>query len=318
MIVRRWLICLTVCFSAGAEAGDTARDAMGWLTRMANAARQLNYSGTFVYRQGDHSETSRIRHLADEIGEMEKIESLDGPIREIIRNKEEVWCYMPELKAIKIDRAQAKRFFPALITDPAQHFNEGYVIKLRSKDRVAGRECQQIHLEPKDQFRYGYRLCADIESGLLLRAATVRGREEVVEHFSFSDVNIGQLIVRDTMKSNFSNENWIRHSPPVAELSGWMVKNLPPGFKKQVELRRTLSNRPEPVTQLLYSDGLASVSVFIEPRKGEPKQTTRPSQQGAVSFYARQLAEHNVVVVGEVPTIAVMEIANSVARENRP
>lgn len=318
MMGGRWFVCLTVCFSAVANAAEPATDAMGWLTRMATAARQLNYAGTFVYRHGDQSETSRIRHLVDEIGEMEKIESLDGPIREIIRNKEEVWCYMPELKAIKIDRAQAKRFFPALITDPAQHFNEGYVIKLRNKDRVAGRDCQQIHLDPKDQFRYGYRLCADIESGLLLRAATVRGREELVEHFSFSDVSIGQLIMRDTLKSNFSDENWVRHSPPVAELSGWMVKNLPPGFKKQVELRRTLANRAGPVTQLLYSDGLASISVFIEPRKGEPKETIRPSQQGAVSFYARQIAEHNIVVVGEVPAIAVMEIANSVARETRP
>lgn len=318
MIGGRWFVCLTVCFSALGNAAEPKLDAMGWLTRMGNAARQLNYSGTFVYRQGNQSETSRVRHLVDEIGEIEKIESLDGPVREIIRNKEEVWCYMPELKAIKVDRAQAKRFFPALITDPAQHFNEGYVIKLRSKDRVAGRDCQQIHLEPKDQFRYGYRLCADMDSGLLLRAATVRGREEVIEHFSFSDVNIGQLIVRDSMKSNFSNENWVRHNPPVVELSGWMVKNLPPGFKKQVELKRTLANRPEPVTQLLYSDGLASVSVFIEPRKGDAKATSRPSQQGAVSFYSLQIAEHNVVVVGEVPAIAVLEIANSVVREPRP
>ncbi len=318
MIDGRWAVGFTLLYSVTCSAAEPAMDAMGWLTRMATAARQLNYAGTFVYRHGDQAETSRIRHLADEVGEIEKIESLDGPIRETIRNKEEVWCYMPELKAIKIDRAQAKRFFPALISDPPQHFTEGYTIKLRSKDRVAGRDCQWVHLEPKDQFRYGYRLCADIETGLLLRANTIRDREQIVEHFSFSDVHIGQLIVRDTMKSNFSNENWVRHSPPVVDLSGWMVKNLPPGFKKQVELKRTLANRPGPVTQLLYSDGLASVSVFIEPRKGEPKQTTKPTQQGAVSFYSKQLAEHNVIVVGEVPAIAVMEIANSVVKETRP
>ncbi len=317
MIDSRWVICLTLCYASICSAADPALDAMAWLTRMAAAARQLNYDGTFVYRHGDQSETSRIRHLADEIGEIEKIESMEGPVREIIRNNDEVWCYIPELKAIKIDRAQAKRFFPALISDPAQHFTEGYVIQVKSKDRVAGRDCQQIHLEPKDKFRYGYRLCADIETGLLLRANTVRGRD-VVEHFSFSDVHIGRLMVRDSLKSNFSNENWVRHNPPVPDLSGWTVKNLPPGFKKQVELRRTLANRPGPVTQLLYSDGLASVSVFIEPRKGEPKATSRPSQQGAVSFYSRQIIDHNVIVVGEVPAIAVMEIANGVVKESRP
>lgn len=318
MIGCRWVACATLCYGAICSAAEPALDAMGWLTRMATAARQLNYAGTFVYRHGDQSETSRVRHIADEFGEIEKIESLEGPIRETIRNKEEVWCYMPELKAIKIDRAQAKRFFPALITDPAEHFNDGYVVQLRNKDRVAGRDCQQIHLEPKDQFRYGYRLCADLESGLLLRANTVRGRDEVVEQFSFSDVHVGQLMIRDSLKSNFSNENWVRQNPPVVELSGWMVKNLPPGFKKQVELRRTLANRPGPVTQLLYSDGLASISVFIEPRKGEQKSPSLPMQQGAVSLYSRQMAEHNIVVVGEVPASAVLEIANSVVKEARP
>ena len=318
MIDRRWVVCVILCYSAVCIAAEPANEAMIWLTRMATAARQLNYAGTFVYRHGNQSETSRIRHLTDEFGEMEKIESLDGPVREIIRNKEEIWCYLPELKAIKVDRAQAKRFFPALISEPAQQITEGYVVKLKGKDRVAGRDCHQIVLEPKDQFRYGYRLCADSESGLLLRANTVRGHEDVIEHFGFSDIRIGQLIIRDSLKSSFSNEKWVRQSAPVAGASGWMVKNLPPGFKKQVELRRTLANRPELVTQLLYSDGLASVSVFIEPRKGEPKATSRPSQQGAVSFYSRQIPDHNVVVVGEVPTIAVMEIANSVVKEPPP
>lgn len=318
MIDRRWVVCVALYFSAVCIAAEPANEAMTWLARMATAARQLNYAGTFVYSHGNHSETSRIHHLTDEFGEMEKIESLDGPVREIIRNKEEIWCYLPELKAIKVDRAQAKRFFPALIRDPPQQFSEGYVVKLKGKDRVAGRDCQQIVLEPKDQFRYGYRLCADSESGLLLRANTVRGHEDVIEHFSFSDVRIGQLIIRESLKSSFSNENWVRQSAPMTGASGWMVKNLPRGFKKQVELRRTLANRPELVTQLLYSDGLASVSVFIEPRKGEPRSTSRPSQQGAVSFYSRQIPDHNIVVVGEVPAIAVMEIANSVVKALPP
>lgn len=316
MIGCRLIVAMTLLLAALASNAESPLDGMTWLSRMATAARQLNYAGTFVYRHADRTETSRVRHLADELGEMEKIESLDGPVREIIRDRDEVWCYMPELKAIKIDRAQAKRFFPALIADPVRAFEEGYAIKVKGKDRVAGRDCQQIHLEPKDQFRYGYRLCADLESGLLLRANMIRGRDEVIEHFGFSEIRVGQLIIRDTLKSNFSSENWVRQSPPAVDASGWSVKALPPGFKKIVELKRTLANRPDRVTQLLYSDGLTAVSVFIEPRKGEPKATARPSQQGAVSFYSRQLPDHNVVVVGEVPPVAVEQIANSVAKDS--
>lgn len=315
MICRRSMVGTTLLFAAVACNADATLDGMAWLARMAAAARQLNYAGTFVYRHADRTETSRVRHLADELGEMEKIESLDGPVREIIRDRDEVWCYMPELKAIKVDRAQAKRFFPALIADPVKAFEDGYAVKVKGKDRVAGRDCQQIYLEPRDQFRYGYRLCADIESGLMLRANMIREQDEVIEQFGFTEIRVGQLIIRDSLKSNFSNEKWLRQSPPVADSSGWIVKTLPPGFKKIVELKRTLANRPDPVTQLLYSDGLTSVSVFIEPRKGEPKATARPSQQGAASFYSRQIPEYNVVVVGEVPPIAVVQIANSVAKE---
>ncbi len=316
MIVSRLIVCTTMLLAAVASNADPALDGMAWLSRMASAARQLNYAGTFVYRHADRTETSRVRHLVDELGEMEKTESLDGPVREMVRDRDEVWCYMPELKAIKVDRAESKRFFPALIADPVKAFEDSYTIKVKGKDRVAGRDCQQIQLEPRDQFRYGYRLCADIESGLLLRANMVRGRDEVIEHFGFTEIRVGQLIIRDSLKSNFSSENWVRQSPPVTDASGWTVKALPPGFKKIVELKRTLANRPDPVTQLLYSDGLTAVSVFIEPRKGTPKTTARPSQRGAVSFYSRQIPDHNVVVVGEVPPIAVVQIANSVAKDS--
>jgi sigma-E factor negative regulatory protein RseB len=315
--MRRFLAlagCIALAPSAFAQ-GAPPTDALGWLQRMATAARQLNYSGVFTYRYGNNSESSKITHMVDEIGELEKIEALEGPVREIIRNKEEVWCYLPEIKAVKIDRAQTRRFFPALITDPATLFSESYRVKLLNRDRVAGRDCQMVALEPKDNLRYGYRLCAELQSGLLLRAGMVRGRDEVLEQFAFNEVRIGQLIPRESVKSTFSAENWARQAAPTIEASGWTVKALPAGFNKVMELKRTMTNKPEPVTHLLYSDGLAAVSVFIEPRKSEPRPTTKPSQQGPVSFYTRQIPNYNVVVLGEIPPIAVMQIANSVVRQ---
>ena len=294
---------------------EGANDGMAWLAKMATAARQLNYAGTFTYRYGSFSESSRIRHLADEMGELAKIESLEGPVREIIRNKDEVWFYLPDIKTVKVDRTQTRRFFPGLIADPVQTFGDGYDVRVMGKDRVAGRDCRLLTLQPKDLFRYGYSLCADIESGLLLRACMVDGRGEVLEQFGFSEVMVGQLIPRDTLKSNFSNENWIRQNPPIAESSGWDVKALPPGFRKIMELKRRMASKTEPVTHLLFSDGLAAVSVFVERRDGPPNPTASPRQQGPVSYYSRQIPDYTVVVLGEVPIAAIMRIANSVSKQ---
>jgi sigma-E factor negative regulatory protein RseB len=306
-----------LALSPAAHAESNNSDGIAWLQRMATAARQLSYSGIFTYRYGDYSESSKISHIADELGELEKLESLEGPVREIIRNKDEVWCYLPELKAVKIERAETRRFFPALIANPVQLFGESYRIKQLGKDRVAGRGCQVLALEPKDNMRYGYRLCAELESGLLLRANMLRGKDEILEQFAFNEIRIGPLIPRESLKSKFSGENWPHHNPPVIEASGWTVQNLPVGFKKVMELKRTMANRPERVAHLLYSDGLAAVSVFVEPRTGEPKQTSRPVQQGPVSFYTKQIASYNIIVLGEVPPGAVLQIANSVTQQSQ-
>ncbi len=157
--------------ATGLVAAETGGDAMTWLKKIAAASRQINYAGTFVYQHGRQMETSRIAHMADANGEYEKLETLDGPPREIIRNNENVTCYLPDSKTVIIEKRTARQF-PALLPEQLSGIADNYVVTKGEQDRVAGHDCQVIALEPRDNLRYGHKYCADLASGLALRART--------------------------------------------------------------------------------------------------------------------------------------------------
>jgi sigma-E factor negative regulatory protein RseB len=103
----------------------------------------------------------------------------------------------------------------------------------------------------------------------------------------------------------------------VAADTGWVLKNRPAGFKKLTELKRSIAGRAAMVSQIVYSDGLAAVSVFIEPLpKAQPPQSL--SHQGAVNIYVRRISDHMVTVLGETPAATVMQIANQLEFRGAP
>lgn len=294
------------------------QDALAWLKKIYLASQKLSYSGTFVYRQGDRSESSRITRIVNAAGDAEKLEALDGVRREIVRSGDEVRCYLPDDKTVKVDRRSKHPTFPALLPAQNSSLSEHYAVSKEETARIAGYECQAIALKPKDEFRYGYKLWADIASGMLLKARIVNEKGEAVEEFTFTQLTIGGNIEKDLVKSSFAGESrqWRVENAGVvrAELakSGWSVNAAIPGFHKVVEIRRQL--RPsQPVNQVVYSDGLAAVSVFIEPvelRQDAVRQGL--STMGAVNIYTRELANHVVTVVGEAPAKTVRQIGDTV------
>ena len=292
-------------------------DGLAWLTKMANASRKLNYSGTFVYQHGDRIETSRIVHFVNPAGgEFEKLETLDGPAREVIRTNDQVTCYRPDTKTVIIEKRSARRF-PAMFPDQLGGVADNYSVVVGDTDRVAGYDCQVIKLVPKDRLRYGHQFCAETASGLPLRARTVSEKKQPLESFAFTEVKVGGRFSRDQVRSRYADTSrtWkIDHSAlvlsDVPADTGWTLKSQPAGFKKLTELKRSIAGRTAVVSHIVYSDGLAAISVFIEPL---PK--TRPAQslshQGAVNIYVRPVADHMVTVLGETPAATVMQVANS-------
>lgn len=310
----RIVLLLIVCLPGIALAEPTPEDGTSWLQRIASSAHGLNYSGTFVYRHGGYMESSHIVHLSDANGEHEKLELLDGPPREIIRNNDEVVCFMPDNKSVIVERRKSQKSFPALLPQQLSGIQENYAIRLGGMGRVAGRDCRYLEVEPRDIYRYGHRFCADRLTGLLLKASTLNEQGEVVDQFVFTQVNIGGVIDRDQLQSKFSIHRQVEMppNPNGAADPGWQVGSLPSGFKKIMALKRSFPGKKYPANHLVFSDDLVAVSVFIEPLAGVDHPTAGLSSQGAINVYTRPINDHQITVLGEVPSVTVKQIANSV------
>ena len=313
--MSRALGALLLCAAAGLAEAQGAPDALDWLRRIHQATEKLSYTGVFVYQQGGRAETSRITRRADAGGGVEKLETLDGTPREILRTQDEIRCYLPESQIVKVDRRRDQRGFPALLPEQVNALAEHYAIDKGEVQRVAGYDCQVLVLTPRDNLRYGYQLWADLRSGMLLKARAFDGAGETVEQFTFTQLDIGS-VSRERLRPLRAARKWRVEQAGVAPAdlsqSGWTVSADLPGFRKIVEIRRMLRDA-QPVGQVVYSDGLAAVSVFIEPLAGR-SETARLglATKGALNVYTREVADHLVTVVGEAPASSVQRIGNTV------
>jgi len=305
---RAILALLAVCSGA---AWAQSPEALDWLRRIHDATHRLSYKGTFVYQHDGRTETSRLTRYIDGAGEISRLEVLDGAPREIVRTRDEVKCYLPEARVVKVDRRPGERGFPALLPQRVNALARHYDISLGETRRISGFDCQAVVLAPRDDLRYGYRLYADTASGMLLKAVTMDAAGQEVEQFMFTQLVLGG-VTRDMVKPRHATACWRIEDAGAApaSLAGWGLSSELPGFHKIVELRRRLESKA--VGQVVYSDGLAAVSVFIEPLEGRSAVRTGLASMGAIHIYTREVANHMVTVVGEAPPASVQRIADSV------
>ena len=314
---------LSAAFCAGVATAQTP-EGLDWLRKIHDATHKLSYSGTFVYQNGTRSETSRITRYVDAAGDIEKVEVMDGVPREIVRTRDTVRCYLPDSRVVKVerqvDRAGAERGFPVLLPERITALARYYDIALGETQRVAGFDCRTVTLTPRDDLRYGHKLYADVKSGMLLKAETFDAKGELVEQFSFTQLTIGG-VSRDKVKTRHLAQTWrVENSDAApASLGGWGLSSELPGFRKVAELKRRLGEAGA-VGQVVYSDGLAAVSVFIEPLEGRRDHPVRTglASVGAVHIYTREVAKHMITVVGETPAASVQRIANAVEFHRPP
>ena len=305
-------VCGAVLALATSVAQAQSPETLSWLKKINEATQRLSYSGTFVYTNDGRSETSRITRYVDATGDIEKLEVLDGVPREIVRTKDSVRCYLPDSRVVKVDR-RTERGFPALVPEKIHALARHYDISLGETRRIAGLECQAVVLTPKDNLRYGYKLYADVNSGMLMRAVTLDAAGQNVEQFTFTQLAIGN-VTRDMVRPRHAVRAWRVEDAEASptRLTGWGLASELPGFHKITELKRRLGES-RPVGQMVYSDGLAAVSVFIEPLEGrrDPARYGLASM-GAIHIYTREVANHMVTVVGEAPAVSVQRIADAV------
>lgn len=320
---RHWMAAVTlllssmgfqgVALAAGAsKAAELDLDPVSVLTAIQQAARKLDYSGVFIYQQGDLVQSSRLIHVVDGTGERERLEILDGLPREYLRHNDDVQCLMPESKTVLLERRKGDRFPSLLLGDPSQLKNH-YALRVDPvMQRVAGRRCRMISIEPSDKLRYGYRLCVDTETNLLLKAQTLNLAHAVIEQVSFSSLQIGSEVDSRLLSSRWPAQDWKVHesalTPVDLQGQGWRIP-APAGFSPVMQMSRAMAHGG-PVSQLVLSDGLATISVFIEPYDAKRSYPLNGhGKHGAVNVYGKRIADFWLMAVGEVPTLTLERLA---------
>lgn len=318
---RRWSIALLAALAlalhwnvSAQEAGEAQAAGLAFMARLQHAARHQDYSGVFIYQQGSVMLSSQIVHMTDETGEHQRVEILDGRThREFLRHNREVLSLFPEARVVLVESRETEHF-PSFFVGQPQELARHYAIELvPDPGRVAGHQCQIAHLVPRDTLRWGYRVCADLETGLLLKVQTVNPEGVVLEQVAFSEVQLGQRVDPERLKPNHDVSDWKRmHTGQAIDLvaAGWHIP-APAGFAPISQVQRTLKHSKN-VRQMVLSDGLAAISVFIENRQPERQAAPGAAEQGATSVYRREYGEYWLTVLGEVPAQTVRSVAETI------
>ncbi len=317
-----WALVLS---NSAAFAGDSARD---WLQRMERAAHNQSFIGTLMYHQQNGNDAIRIIRQVKDNKIREKVYSLTGSYREVVRDGGDVWCYLPDEPGGGKKVENAVNGFPDFLPEDLSILDSHYDIKLGKQGRQAGRICQKISIVPKDRFRYGYDLYADMETGLLLAADLISPDGEKIESYMFSDISFDPDIKESDLAPSNPRESMVWHNnthPDGAHTAGkaamlpesapeWRALTPPGGFHLAgVAMLDDGGNGR--VKQLVYTDGLATISVFIKKLANKKNQILDKIKHirriGALNALGMQVRGHEVTVIGDVPPDAIRLIEGS-------
>ena len=312
--------------TASAQAGDAPppMSVVEWLQRMHTGARQRNYIGTFVVSAaGGDLSSARIWHVRDGDLQIERIEALSGPPRSTFRRNHHVMTFLPEAKVVKVEKRENLDLFPNLPDKPDSSIGDFYDVRAVGKDRVAGFDADVVQLVPHDGLRFGYRIWSERRSGLVMKLQTIDSDSRVVEQSAFSELQLDAPVKAQALAQMMANTGGYRIEKlelerTSAQDEGWALKSPVAGFKPRSFYRRGDKTGQDRTVQWTFSDGLASVSLFIE--RYDEKRAPRDGVLtiGATNAIRRRLPEPAndwwLTAVGEVPQQTLNAFAQSLAR----
>lgn len=302
-------------------------EAEKWLDKIVEAARSLNYDGTFVYRTGSQLESMRIIHRVDPDGsQRERLISLSGAPWEVLRDGAQVTCILPSDRSVVVGKSRRRPFLSSPIFKTPEQRSQHYRFSIAGSDRVAGRPTEIVAVTPLDRYRYGFRLWVDHETGLLLKSELIDEEGLPLEQFVYTSVEVHQEIPDQLLEPGLSGSGfqWYKHGraqkarPPSAAMprtsDEWQVTWLPPGFVLSDQASDSVPKRHVSVKRRVYTDGLSSFLVLIEPLESTAEGQQGLSRMGAVNAYGRFLDGFQVTVFGEVPPVTVGKVSKFVQR----
>lgn len=313
----RWLQLLFLAAAAPAVAQEPPGQ---WLDDMSSAVQNLNYDGTFVYLHDGKLEAMRIIHQLGEGGERERLVSLTGSAREVLRNNESVTCIMPDSKSVMVGQSRPRQPFPVVPRD-LDTLEKYYRIENSGEDRIAGYLTRMISITPKDAYRYGYRFWIDKDSKMFLRSDLTDVDSKPIEQVMFTRLGIGIPIPDSELQPSLTGDGYAWYHQDVSKETQqaetqrephWTVSRLPAGFDLTNYQRKRIRPDGEYGEHLVYSDGLATVSVYVETGPPDKDAYLGLSSMGAINAYRVVVDSHLVTVVGDVPAVTVKMMAESV------
>jgi sigma-E factor negative regulatory protein RseB len=311
-----------------------ADDPRDWLQKMNQALATRNYDGTFFHLSEGRVETMRIVHRVRAGHVTERLQSLDGSGREFVRNNDELTCYLPDQHTVLVEPRPEHGPFLGSLPQFGADVNEFYRIESLPAAHILGRAARVIAVTPKDQYRFGYRLWLDEKTAMPLKTQLCDSSGQVIEQIFFARLDMPESIPDSDLAPSVRTDGmrWVRQGPsqdnaPPA-LSAYRASELPPGFRLTVAGAQTIGGATVPASHLVYSDGLATVSVFVEAPPTDTRGTSvgadaaaaqpaEPPMQGLARVgsgfaFSTVVQGHQVTAVGEVPAKTVEFIAHSV------
>ncbi len=293
-----------------------------WLMRMQEASRERSYVGTFVVSSsGGALSSARIWHAGHPTQQIEKVEVLTGAPRSTYRRNDEVFTFLPDDRVVRAEKREAMGLFPNLLRSTDTSIPEFYTARRTGAERVAGFDADVVQLAPKDHLRFGYRVWSEKRSGLVVKLQTLDDHGRVLEQAAFSELQLDVPVRADKIARMMQPPAGWRVERALAVKTdaaseGWMLKAAVPGFKPMNCYKRPAGagGVADGGLQWIFSDGLAAVSLFIEPYDRDRHQQEGLMASGATQTLTRRMDEWWLTAVGEVPAQTLKAFAQGIER----
>lgn len=312
-------LALSACLAAApSQASETAREL---LARMSEALTTSSYVGEFKLESYGHQERMQIVHCVRNGAVSERLVSLASHGRELVRQGDQVTAYLPDKRLAVIEQRPGGSALLGNLPRFDGDIEQWYELELAGVlPAVNGRPAAVVVVRPRDGYRFGHRLWIDQATGMPVQTELLDAQGKTIERLRFTRLEIREDIPEESLKPGVdpSEFRWVRQAdqPPAAE-AGWQVRRPPPGFRLSASSVKAMAGVPSPVNQLVLSDGLASVSVFIHAPAGEGPPAHGAGRAGAASTFSAVVEGQHVTAVGEVPERTLEAIVASIARVDR-
>jgi sigma-E factor negative regulatory protein RseB len=307
---------LVACWSIQAEAQQSSPE--DWLDRMSTAVTSTDYEGTVIRRQRGESEALKVAHKVVNGVVNERLASQEGDGLEIIRIGDEVHCILPDKKSVLVETwKNQSTLFSALPLSEATSTPQ-YDLSLMRDGRIAGRPAIMLAIRPHDEYRFGHRIWLDKQTAFPLQTSLLDTNGDVIEEIKFAEITIGENVAAKALDPSIALDSFTWYREPdryqaVDVETDWVCDDLPAGFRAISIMTELAAGAESPTTHIVYSDGIASISVFIADTSGEENDGW--ALVGTSNSYTAEIDEFQVTAVGEVPGVTVQRIASSMRRQ---